>query len=382
MNAQNDASLGMLKLVVACLRKYAADITTSGFTILNTYADDLDTKIDNIRTTSEQTNVNTKPITEQKADARAASTDLAVRVTGAVFGYSTDVYKKLVDMEKAAIAAGQPIPDGLAEEKTKWLLLSKEVEKMNAPFFKSKKDEEVADFLYNAWNIGDDVETTPSVLVPELTLAQYGIKKTTTTTTGGTTVTVPGTLALLDNSITAYTHISTAPKEAINTRKGFNSQLDTQYIEAYADVAKIGKVMYGLKNDYPEFYKDFVAAENSDKTKTMKTQIIGTVTQEKMDGGLKTIVPVEGAIVIISAPSYTRKKDGQTIKVDTEPIEVETDEDGEYSVPTPDIYARYVVDCGGVTGYAEQQVENIKVKKGKKKRQDFLLKAIPAQPGS
>lgn len=353
MNRQNDASFGMYKTSHTFLTANTATITAAGVTILNTYAGDLETLIDAIRNTSEQTTVDTKPITEVKRDARKDTTDRAVQVTGAVFSYATDLFKVTGDR--------------------KWSQLAAQMEVMTPGFFAAQKDEEVPDAFYNVWLIANDLESASPQPSTTLTLKDYGIKPDVTTPTP-----IPGTLTLFDQSITEYTDLSTKPREAISTRKTFNGKLDGLYDDTDALLEKADKVIFGLKKDYPDFYDGWQNARII-VLMSLRTQIVGQV-NKVTNVELKTTAPVEGATITILPQPYTRTKNGQTIQVTADPIIVLTSADGKYAVPTRDIHAAYIVKCSKVTGYGDDQIGDIRVKKGKKKRADFLL--LPVQSGT
>lgn len=353
MNRQNDASFGMYKTSHTFLTANTATITAAGTTILNTYAGDLETLIDAIRNTSEQATVDTKPITEVKKDVRKDTTDRAVQITGAVFSYATDLFKETGDR--------------------KWSQLAAQMEVMTAGFFGAQKDEAVTDSFYNVWLIANDLESASPQPSTTLSLSDYGIKPDVTTPTP-----IPGTLTLFDNSITEYTDLSTKPREAISTRKTNNQKLDGLYDDADALLEKADRVVFGMQRDYPDFYNGWQNARII-VLMSLRTQIVGQV-NKITDVNLGTTAPVEGATVTILPQPYTLTKNGQTINVESDPIIVKTDAEGKYAAVTRDIHAEYIVKCSKVTGFGDDQVDVPRVKKGKKKRADFLLK--PIQSGS
>lgn len=347
MNRLNDATLGMYKTVDAFLTENAATITAANVPIITTYKGNLVTKIDAIRTTSEQTAKSSKGVTATKAEAKLDATKLAFIVSGMLFSYADD--------------------NGKTALKT-------DMEKITAASLKAKKDEAVVDdlylILYTAQEIANPPAPATNPLIP------YGFKDDVEDPVTHE-ITEPGTLTQLETAIQTYSNLTTAPREVISTRKTYNEALENLYKETDALLFKMDRVIDGLQVTFPAFYNGYQNARIIVGPMTLRTQIVGVVSKVT-DTVLKTTAPVYGAKVTIIPQPYTRTKDGQTINVTADPIVTYTDADGKYAVPTRDIYAKYVVKVSDVTGYGNQEEVDKRVKKGSKTHVDFLVEPIQA----
>jgi hypothetical protein len=343
MNRLNDATLGMYKTVDAFLTENAATITAANVPIITTYKGNLVTKIDAIRTTSEQTAKSSKGITATKAEAKLEATRLAFIVSGMLFSYADDNGKTALktDMEKFTFA-----------------------------YLKNKKDEEVVDDLYLILYTATEISSaTPNPLIP------YGFKADVIV---GTEITEPGTLTVLEEAIQTYSNLTTAPREVISTRKTYNEALENLYKETDALLFKMDRVIEGLQVTFPAFFSGYQNARIIVGPMTLRTQIVGIVSKVT-NVDLGTTAPVYGAKVTIIALPYVRTKNGQTIQVTSDPVITQTDADGKYAVPTRDIFAVYIVKCSNVSGYGDKEQAEVRVKKGSKSHIDFLLEPVQAE---
>lgn len=350
MNKLFDTKVGMYKIAHAFLGANTATITAAGSSILNTYTGDLETLIDAISNTSEQTAVDTKSITEVKREARKDTTDRAVQIAGAVFSYATDLFQEAADL--------------------KWSQLAAQMEVMTAGFFEAQKDEEVSSSFYNIVTIASELESASPQPSTTLLLKDYGIKVDVTTPT-----TIPGTLTLFDQSITVYTNLSTKPREAISTQKTNNQKLERLYDTTDRLLEKADKVVVGLKQSYPDFFAGWQNARMLVGPLRLRTQVAGIVSKVT-DVNLGTTAVAEDAKITMTAEPYTKVKNKQTIQVKPKPVILQTDATGKYAVPTPDNKPMYTLSCT-LPGYQDIIKTGLKVRRSKKLTVDFLL--LPVQ---
>lgn len=334
MTRQDDNDIGRFKLIWECLNNNAATITESGVTILNTYKTNLKTKTDLLTELSEEAAVQSQGFTLLKLEKRTSVVKAGSIIGGAIYSYSVD---------------------------TNDTPLAVEMKKMTVPRLKKQKDEEVIISLMTIWSTATDL--IPASPAPN-PLEGYGI----------TADLVEAFKALIEE----YEDITTKPREIISGRKGVNDTLDVEFDNTEALIVKVNKVMEGMQDSYPTFYRDYKNASKRLKTMSLRTQIIGTVSIF-VNPELGTTQAVQGAEVTIIAKEYILEKDGQTIAVETKPITVRTDSDGKYAVPRSDIHTTYTVICK-LPGYGEQQKAHIGIKRGKKTSVNFLLE--PIQSGS
>lgn len=344
MNRLNDATLGMYKTVDTYLTDNAATITAAGVPIITTYKGALATKISEIRNTSEETVKSSKGVTATKAEAEDEAIKQATTLAGWIYSYADDNGKTSLKVDMA---------------------------KFSFAYLKAKKDEAVIDDLYLILYTAQEISTvTPPTPNP---LVAYGLKLDVEEI--GDEDYEPGTLALLEEAIQVYSNLTTAPREVISARKTYNEALENLYKETDALLVKLDKVMDGLQTTFSAFYNGYKNARLIVGPMTLRTQIVGQV-NKITNVELGTTAAVHGAKVTILPQPYTMTKNGQTIQVTAEPIVTQTDVDGKYAVPTRDIHAVYIVKCGNVTGYGEQQQADVRVKKGKKSHINFLLEPI------
>lgn len=337
MNRSNDAFLGMYKTVDAFFITNAATITAAGVAILTTYKGDLETQIDAIRNTSEQTAKSTKGITQTKAEAEAEAIKLACIVAGAVYSYAKDnnMTQLAMDMD---VSAGT---------------------------LRSKKDEEVVDFLNNIWVTATDIAT---VTLPATSpLIPYGIVPDVTTPTP-----IPGTLAVFEEAIITYTDLSTAPRQAISTRKTYNGTLEDLFKATDVLLGKTDRIVSGMQDSYTAFYEGYQNARVVVEI-TFTTQVVGTVSVV-IDPDLKTSQVVQGATVTILGAPYIVTRKGQRTLITPEGVTVKTDVSGKYAVDVS-FHTTYTVTCS-LPGYVTETESEIYVKKGKKKDVPFMLDPI------
>jgi hypothetical protein len=328
MNRENDAFLGMYKAVQQFLADNAATITAAGVPIITTYKTDLEDQIAAIEAKSPQTAISSIGITQTKQQARFAAIKSAAIIAGAIYSYA-------VDTNNTELATNMNItPASL----------------------KAKKDEEVVDSLHNIWAEATELVTvTPPALNP---LADYGVSAAEVTA--------------LEGLINAYTAITTAPRLVISTRKTRNQELADIYDVTDALLFKMDKIIDGLEDSYLAFFQGYKNARIVILI-SKSTRIAGLVSKVT-NIALGTTAVVNGAKITVIPQPYVREKNGQTISVTGKPEVVYTN-DGDYTQDTPDIYALYTVICE-LEGYAEQQITNIKVRKGKKTTLNFLLEPV------
>jgi hypothetical protein len=339
MNRQNDAVLGMFKTVDAFLTANAATITAAGVPIITTYKGDLETNIDAIRNTSEQTAKSTKGITQTKAEAETEAIKQACIVAGAVYSYAKD-------NNMTQLAMDMDVSSGT---------------------LRSKKDEALVDYLNNIWVTATDIATvTPPVTSP---LIPYGIVPDVTTPDP-----VPGTLSVFETTITDYTNLSTAPRQAISSRKTYNQTLDQLYNGTDLLLGKLDRIVAGLEDSYPTFFQGYQNARIIVLI-SLSTQVVGTVLVIT-DPVLKTTQLVQNATVTILGAPYIVTRKGQRTQIVPEAVKVKTDVDGKYAEDA-NFHTTYTVTCE-YPGYVTQTESLIAVKRGKKEHIDFVL--VPVAP--
>lgn len=325
-----DAKLGMYKAVKAVLTANATTITAATVPIIGTYETDLIDHIEAIENISVQTEIDTRGITIAKEDAKKAVIISACSIAGAIYSYS-------VDTNNIILAHNTNTSSSTLE---------------------ALKDEELIPIARNIHSKAlQFVTVTPPAVNP---LANYGV--------GTPEVTALGAL------IQSYSGQITAPRNTITKRKTSNKFLAEQFKLTDELLYKFDRIILGQKYAYPEFCTQYFNARELVGPMTMRTQIIGVVSKIT-DTALMTTAVVEGAKVTVVSEPYTTIKNKQLIQIIAAPIINQTDGEGKFAIPTPDFRATYTVTCS-LAGYAEQQITNVEVWRGKKTKMNFLLEPL------
>lgn len=343
----------------------AEEITEANVPILGTYHTQLKALIGEILDTSGLTNVKTQGITATKAQARAAATAIGVDVRNMLFNYASDHVRPNPDQ-----------PAGVGNE-TNYEMeqLQRDMAVLTEGYLDGLKDEEIIDYLQNIWTeAGDIADVTPPATNP---LIPYGCKNDVGTV--GDEDYVPGTLAQLETAIDIYSTLTTSPRQAISNRKIQNQKLAGLYLQGHTLLAKMDNSFRLLKASNPELYNGWMNIRIV-ILPTYTTQIVGTVSKVTNLETQTTEVAL-GATILVTAESYQTEKNGQTVTVQPDPVELRIGSDGKYSVPTPDNKPLYTVKCT-LPGYEAVIKSPLKVKRGEKLPVNFVLIPTQSQQGS
>lgn len=317
MNRYYDAKLGMYKYVHDFLVENAATVAAAHVPMIITYKTTLVNKIDAILSTSEETTRSSIGITVTKAQAARNAIRQAATLAGWIYSYANDNNKTALKVEMS---------------------------KISFAYLKAKKDEAVIDDLYLILYSGqkNSVPIPPATTNP---LVPYGLRANVGDV--GEENYEPGTLALLEEAISLYADLTTAPRKAISTRKTYNKALESLYKDTDTLLIKLDKVVEGLKLTFSAFYNGYKNARILVGPMTLHTRIAGTVTDAI------TGVPLSGVKATALASS-----------VPADVLTATTDEQGQYDLHTPQFRLTYLLKFSR-TGYNELQQSGIVVRKGK-----------------
>lgn len=322
MNARLEAKEGMYRTVEQWYADNSTEITATSIAILNTYGTDLSADITVIEDLADQTVISTKPITAVKKEARFAMIGSAAPIAGAMYAYAID---------------------------TANTELEEQMKPLKVPsYLKSLKDEIIVPIVNQIHSTALALVTvTPPAVNP---LTNYGVASADVTALGAL--------------ITAYEDIIATPEAAIEARKALNIELKDAFTATDELLKRIDAIMELNKLPYPSLYLSYKAARVIFDPVTKHTGFRGTIIDAI------TLMPIQG-VKVTAVPSNVAPPGENGI-----PVSTLTDENGYYTLATPQYKNNPYTVIWTKTGYAEQQATDQYVKRGKKNTINISLETI------